>query len=282
MLIVQSFWPGVKHKDNIDKVIKHATLSHKFIRKHNFRSLLYTHKDLAFKFEHIPYDEVRDFDEKDFKDIYKPFWSAGKLIAASKVNEPFYHVDFDLFMFKDKILEIEKEPFMCLHSEPWLNPKFYETDQEFLEEHFPFLANDERVHSYNFGIFGGQDFLAITETFTEILEFSKTHHKALKEVSEIYNAKYKKLNGSNIDWDTAVRLEQVLSSSLIRFKIQLEEVPTWIPKQNIKNIPHVYEEFKKLGIFHLWCNVVKKNFELAFGEDLFLKMLESYYLYDKQ
>lgn len=280
MLIVQSFWPGTKEKNNIERVVKLATTSHKFIKKHNFRSLFYIDKKLADKFAHIPYDEVRYFKESDFEGIYNTFWSAGKLIAAAETTEPYFHIDLDVFLFTDQIKKIENEPFMCLHSEPWLVPKFYDVNKTFFEEYFPELADDKRVQSYNYGIFGGQNYKLFAEVFQEILEFSKTNHAALRKASYDFNRQHKLLRGSVVDWDTSVFLEQVISSGLIRHRLNLEEVPTWIPK-TIKTIPDIYSLFKTKGVFHIWCDVIKKNMEAAFGFDGFLEMLESYYLYGK-
>lgn len=105
MLSVQSFYFSDSYKRFGQRIKKNtpeftskvSEVSCNLLNKHGYHSILFIQKENYKFFKHIPYKDIIFFDESDFADLPKDFYSASKLVSIQKLNEPFIHFDLDLF-----------------------------------------------------------------------------------------------------------------------------------------------------------------------------------------
>lgn len=111
MKYVHSMWSAPSKKDNFDNEYDMKYLNKNFysyflsallIKKLGYQIDLYCDKDTAEIYSLIPYDKIHviDFDSDG---ISSKFWIWGKIKTESLINEPFVHIDGDVFMFRDII-----------------------------------------------------------------------------------------------------------------------------------------------------------------------------------
>jgi len=152
------------------------------------------------------FDEIRT-DLNDLDDLLGDKitynWALGKLYAYKKLaeqNEPFLHVDYDVFMFKplpeythnQQILVQSDERVPCFRSaEHFLNDYGLNLFEEYVEHRheFPKPIFDGELAGYNVGIFGGTNCKFIKQYAEKAINFTldpKTHrlYRALRQNNE--------------------------------------------------------------------------------------------------
>lgn len=113
----------------------------------------------------IPYTNIELFDpEVDLN--FKQTWSISKLFAYRQIikkNEPFFHIDYDVFLFKKMPNWFETAKVVYQHNEDskYLN-EYYKFDMFFQNCKNTYNSNPSINYAYNLGIFGGTDIKSIS------------------------------------------------------------------------------------------------------------------------
>jgi hypothetical protein len=130
----------------------------------------------------LRFNKMHYFPDEELKGVNSRVWSAGKLYAASRQEEPFLHVDGDVFLYKWQKGNLP--PFLCSHSEffyegragAWAygtlallfaskrGGELRDVLWEFFSAHRPGL--------WNFGIFGGTS-LELPKACGKIFELAR-------------------------------------------------------------------------------------------------------------
>lgn len=112
----------------------------------------------------LPYTNIELYDDNIPTD-FSTVWSVNKLYAykqIAKKNEPFFHIDYDVFLFKKLPEWFEKSKIVFQHIESNLNDnEFYNIDYFFKKCKNTYLAKYKNNYAYNLAIFGGNDFKSI-------------------------------------------------------------------------------------------------------------------------
>lgn len=162
------------------------SLSSAYAKKHFGSVTLYTDAEGAILFNKfrsvLSFDEVivclDDLNDRCYSDIN--IWSLGKLYVYSKMEEPFIHIDYDLFLRNIPESNFLSAPVFSLH------PEFYHVGWGGQEMFYPkdkllfaflylpdswkeALVKDEH-YPYNMGIFGGDDLDRIKSFANEALD----------------------------------------------------------------------------------------------------------------
>ncbi|MES5134382.1 DUF6734 family protein [Prevotella amnii] len=96
-------------------------------------------------------------------DMDELFWAYGKIVTYSLQNEPFLHIDNDIFIYNRFPDKIEEAELACQNIE-WITPKTtddYTEALEFLRQNVPTCPNiifdTECRQAVNMGLFGGNN-----------------------------------------------------------------------------------------------------------------------------
>ena len=118
-------------------------------------------KEILIDTLELPYTNVR-LGLDDLNDYPADLWALGKLYAYGLQNEPFLHVDSDLFIWEELRSDMTKSPLVAQHLE-----KEYAFYKNLMEEvaplnlHIPECIKArhkiEPINAYNMGITGGHD-----------------------------------------------------------------------------------------------------------------------------
>lgn len=272
MKIIQSFFANDTSRPlrtNVDIASKQANISNKFLKKHNYDTILYTDQQSAKYFYHIKYDEIKIIDLKEFniKDKLN-FWSITKLLCSSLVKDNFLHIDLDLFLIQDIIKDHKNEQFICLHHEPWMTQIFYEElSKEKIKKYFD--IDSEKAKSYNFSIFGGNNNSIINSCITKLNNYIDNHN------NEINNLLLRVKNNKH-NLKKAVFLEQYIFPSLVSKTLNIDMLPVLVPDSiNARGQAGIRTKLKEQNIIHIWT--LKETIEDFIGINLFLDMIEKYY-----
>ncbi|MEA5402905.1 DUF6734 family protein [Arcicella sp. DC2W] len=155
----------------------------------------------------LPYDSVRV--ELDIYNNYHPdLWAISKLHSYTLQNEPFLHVDGDVYIWK--ILDkVNNKPLIAQNED--IDFKYYTTVWNDIILNFEYIPTymmsdyqrEPSIHSCNAGIFGGSDVNFLKEFAFEAFEFLEKN-----------KAHYDKVNLGS----TVLIYEQYLFSCLARAK----------------------------------------------------------------
>jgi len=271
MITIHSFFPNDISSIRANTLLasKQAELSNKFLKKHQYTTILYTDAKSLSYFKHIPYDDIRIIDLKDYQlPNTFDFWSVTKLVSCLSVNEPCYHIDLDLFLVEDIIEPYKNEPFITLHHEPWMKTCFFsKLPKDKIYEWFN--IDNDIAQCYNFTIFGGMDYITINKSIEQLLASMNIHNT---EVTELLS----KLETDGYNWKQAVFLEQYILPSIIAKKLNVQDLPVLVPESiTAKGEIGMRHRLKKHKIIHLWG--FKNGLEEFMGLDLFLDMVDKYY-----
>jgi len=192
-----SYWSGgyTTGYDRLKKpstfVIDMVKLSSFLIKKHyGSPPILLTDsysKDLFKDCYHI--DEIRtSLDElnEDLGDRVTYNWAIGKLYAYKQIaqkNEPFLHVDYDVFLFKPLPDFILNKDVVVQNMEDYI---FFGSKKKFLQAYnvyrfdeyvqnrheFPYRLLDSNTFPYNVGIFGGTNCAFISQYANKAIKFT--------------------------------------------------------------------------------------------------------------
>jgi hypothetical protein len=205
--------------------------SNRLAQAHGFETILYTDEKGKEDLKNIKFSEVRLFPDI-INDFPKNIWSLGKILAMSLMDEPFYHIDQDILMYKNILKDHLDKDFLTFHDEPWSKDYLNLCDlQNNLKIHPEQLNNDYEPISHNFAVIGGQKYKEISEASTSVIDCCLKNKKILNEFD---------FKG---DHNIAVMAEQVWISAILKNK---NITPSFILKENIR------EDAKKLGVAHFW------------------------------
>lgn len=265
-------WMCTKKQQEL--VVKKAELSLKFVKQHEYKTVLFVDKKSLKLFQHLPYDEFRIVKSSLTKKISQHYWSLGKLYAYSEMKEPFVHIDFDVFMFEDFLKPYISWPYFAFDKEKWTKNLTSPTVHIF-EKYLPQLEKYEIRYSHNCSVLGGTNYKAINQAAQETITLIKKYQKQFITHAETnFVAKYK--TEGILPWYLALLFEQIIFIYLLMVNQNLLELPTIAGTKD--SIDDSIKDFKKLNMFHLWGDEMKNVIETCFGQMTFLNMLESNFL----
>jgi hypothetical protein len=217
-----------------------AKISHKLVKKLGYETLLFVNKENLSKFDNIGYDEIEIIDTKLLNKLPKNVWSLGKIAAFSLINEPFCHIDFDVFLTNKILDEYKNKNIFCFHREPWrpmyqFSP-YYEKAIQDLD-----IKEDNFFRTYNCATIGGKATKEMNESANIVLEYAIKNKEFLeKQVLE--------------HWYLPVLFEQILFVNICRQKLGQKEIPVILSgtKKEEMTWNFVYSQMRKMRIYHLW------------------------------
>lgn len=270
MKVIFSYW---KTNEHFFVTEKYAYIANKLAQKHGYHTVLFTDEYGKEELKNIPYNEVIPFDNNILETFPKPGWSLAKILAMSLMNEPFMHMDFDLFLLKDLEKDFLQNEIFCFHKEQWLTkPQHHKTEDgkyfknsiinpysfEFLDKVAKLLDMTEdrfsikffkELNSYNCAIVGGQNFNIFKQSAKYVIDFAQKY----KDVLE----KFAIDNEMKVDWFAAVFLEQVVFLNLLKLGLGLEDIPIYL-KANTTDDLNI--EAQEKNVIHLWGSKEKLQF----------------------
>jgi hypothetical protein len=260
------------NKEEKQLVVKKATLSLKLIQKHNYQSVLFVDKQSKELFAHLPYDEIKIIPSSLTSRVPSHFWSLGKLYAYSKINEPFAHLDFDVFMFEDFLISYKDWPYYAYCKEKWTKSLAYPSKHLF-QIYMPELAKFKELYSYNCCVFGGKNWEVINraadKTIALILKRKKQY---ITHAESNFKSVYK--TDGILPWYLALLFEQIIFIHFLMEEQNLINFPTIAGTKD--SIDDVIRDFKKLKMFHLWGDEMKHVVRTCFGYNTFVEILDAY------
>lgn len=165
-------------------------------------------------------------------------WSLGKVYAykiIAEKNEPFIHIDNDVFLFKELPNDILAQDLIAQHKEVGAYD-FYNAESFINKIPNPYYLKDFRIsYAANMSIFGGYN-----------LEFIKYYaEKALELTLNTENQNFLRTNSFYKSFEPACMIEQY-SMSLLAEKNKIEV------KYLFNNPSEFDSKSKELGFCHLW------------------------------
>lgn len=265
-------WMSSEKEQNA--VIQKAKLSLKFAKQHEYQTVLFVDEKSLKLFEGLSYDEIRIIDSLLVADVSQHFWSLGKIYAYSEMKEPFVHIDFDVFMFEDFLKPYISWPYFAFVKEKWTKTLTYPST-EIYKKHLPKQEKYEIKYSYNCGVIGGTNYKAFNAAAQETIVLLKNHQEEFITHAETnFLVKYK--TEGLLSWYLALLFEQVIFIHVLMYNENIIELPTIAGTRDTVN--DVIKDFKTLNMFHLWGDEMKNIIHTCFGQETFLKMLESNFL----
>lgn len=247
MKFIQSWWDIDNKKALSDTETKLTELS-RMTLEHNLNAKITFYTDLK-NTNGLNYSNILPL---NVAGLPKELWCLGKLAAIALQNEPFAHIDTDVFLWSKTEHDKFKKPFIVLHHENWV--------QQFMNfaRQVPApgrLGKDyELFNSNNFGIVGGTEWRLIKESAQEILEHIKKYGE------EIVNIAKQHETGDRLMW-TPVLVEQVWLSEILRTRDI--HPSSYLGDENRRfnafYEPKLSERAEKLGIAHFWSNTKKEH-----------------------
>jgi hypothetical protein len=256
-----------------------AKISNKLIQKHGYETELYVDKHNYHIFKNISYNNIVILDDKEIQELPSNVWSAGKLLTFSKINEPFFHLDMDLFFIENYLSKFLNSELSFFHEEPWYNIAKIKKKLNVITNHFintnsnNFSLNPDSLNSINCAIVGGTNFKIINQNSSLIIEYLKKH----KDFIQLNSNKYKTLS--------AIFFEQVLFTNMC-----INNIINWSPfliqecdetssfyqnyldikvhNSKLKLVNCLYNQMIEKKVIHLWGSKtkflpkIKKDFNL--------------------
>lgn len=260
MLAIHSFFKNTTDiRSDIGLTSRQASLSCKFLKKHNFTTILYTDHYSIEYFKHIPYDNIIVLDIPSIKpNIPKDCWSISKLISCSVTNEPYFHIDTDLFLIENHIQNFEDSKFFLLHAEPWYK---YTSLIPKINNLFDYISYDSL--GYNNAIFGGKNYVDMNKHILSLIDTVIENDANIGKI----------LAPITLDAAKTIFVEQYLFNNLIKRELNMTEIPLII-KESIaaKGVSDMNKLLEKSGIIHLWYR--KSSIEKTIGINNLLDDLE--------
>jgi hypothetical protein len=227
MKIIFSYWSQAKPEHN--SVFKElAAVSNYFAQQHGYETILYTDVAGNLLLNKIEYDQIILMPEHILNQFPQTGWSLGKLLATSMTNEPFLHLDFDLFLFKPIEEKFLNKEAVFFHDEIWMDETL--ANSSFILKKKPEILKDiNNYRSYNCAIFGGNNYKAFQDSAKYICNFAMVNASFLEKMS----------------MQQRVLKRKKLVNDYIYLAIMLEQL--WMPqillKKGVKNIETIlYEE----------------------------------------
>lgn len=256
--VIFSHWQANTH---FFIVKEFAELAHKFVKKHGYETILYTDEIGRDLLQDINYDQIIILDKNILDKFPKRGWSLGKILAMSMIKEPFFHIDFDLFLREDLDEDFKKSPIFSFHQEHWVTRQFAEHKSgDFLENNYypefyisikEFLERTENICSFNLdiseidscncAIVGGNNYQAFNKAAEYVINFGLKY----KDVIDNFYTVFPKIP----DWFCAVFLEQILFMKLVQIYSAPENINFYLKGKVITDLNIEAAEKK---ITHIW------------------------------
>jgi len=226
---------------NIEQIIKMAAVSNFLAQQLGYETILFVDQKSEHLFKKINYTNLSILDDKIISNLPQKIWSLGKLLAINQMKEPFFHIDFDVLLFKRLDKFLEKKPFTCFHAEEFLyfDKKNLIHICEKLNVYIP------KPVSLNCAIVGVNNFKIINEIIDKLINYSLSDKHYLEQLSNELEAKSK-------SWLLPVIFEQILFTNLVLANLKLSYHNNLI----LKNLYYeqIFPESFANGILHLWDN----------------------------
>jgi len=181
MKIIFTYWS--KAKTNTTSFLKEmAAVSNFFAQKHGYETILYTDdlgENILYK---VPYNNILRLPDHTLNKFPKTIWNMGKILTTSLVNEPFLHLDLDLFLYKPIKDEFLNKPAIFFHEEIWMDKLLFDTS--FIIKRHPKNINNNTYRSYNCAMFGGTDYQIFNEVSKEVCDFVLENSQFLEKMNE--------------------------------------------------------------------------------------------------
>jgi hypothetical protein len=189
MKIIFSHLSNVNPFTNVDPKINLslAKLSNFLIQKHGFKTAFWGDQNSIKIFKEIPYDEIVDFKHDYIQEFSPSFWSISKLLAMSEINEPFLHIDHDLFLFKTFYEDFLNQNVIYFHDEFYYDNLIESFQKDF--ELQPKNIINFKNSSKNCALIGGQNYKILNKISKEILEFILENQELIKNLIKSENIK---------------------------------------------------------------------------------------------
>lgn len=210
MKIIFSRLSNVSQSFKLDSYIEieMAKLSNFLVQKHGFKTIFYGDETSIELFQEIPYDQILKIDNNYNNEISKKLWSIGKLLVMSQVKEPFIHMDYDLFLFKNFDYEFLKKNIIYFHNETYLDNKVDNYQKAFKLE--PLNCKNFNNRSFNCAIIGGQNFQVLNMVSQEILNYIYDNKNEINKFLDYQNHEFS-------HFMAAVLIEQVWMFKLFQY-----------------------------------------------------------------
>ena len=241
-----SFWsPGYHQQDAFNHNLYKLSA---FYAKKYFKNVhLITDNNGKKYLEDIKFDTIDTSLESLPKDIGL-LWSLGKIEAYRLIalkQEPFIHIDNDIFLIKDITPYIKDKPIFAQHKE---DVEISGYDMQQFEVKLPvkgLLAKHKIKHAANMGIFGGTDMDFILRYSTETINLALNNE----------NISFYKKSSFRKNWEPTVMHEQYYMSLMADY--EKKEVTYLL--QDLYNLdPEAIDK----GFVHLWGAKKLKKQEL--------------------
>jgi hypothetical protein len=149
-----------------------------FARSHGYETILFTDDVGEKALSRIPYSEIRKFPKDAFDGLPHYLWCVSKLVAMSYMKEPYFHLDNDLYLYKDALKHCWNKPFVTFHEESWIHlmPNYRKMHNDvYVPKNLPpYYPNyDKDLTSHNFGVVGGAAYEQIAGVCKDLLLYAK-------------------------------------------------------------------------------------------------------------
>jgi len=156
--------------------------SNHFAQSHGYKTILFTDDRGEKELERVPYTEVRKFPRNAFEGIPKTLWNCAKLMAMQAMDEPYYHLDNDVYLYNDVLMDFWDTPFVVFHRETWLHRMSnYTNMHNEISNLPPYLPDNylEKLGSHNFGIVGGAAYKELGGVCEDLLDYAKKNSREI-------------------------------------------------------------------------------------------------------
>lgn len=222
MKIVFSYWSNAdpEHQSVFKEL---AAVSNYFAKQHGYETVLYADGPGEMLLNKIEYDNIIRLPGYILNKFPRTGWSLGKLYTTSIMNEPFLHLDFDLFLFKPIEDYLLSKDALFFHDEIWMDEVL--ASSSFVLKRKPEILKDTvNYRSYNCAIFGGNNYTAFKDTAKYICDFALENSDFLEKMS-VQQRKLKKQKLVNDYIYLAMLLEQLwMPQILLQNGVNIERV----------------------------------------------------------
>lgn len=222
-------------------------LSFYFAKKHGYETVLYVDKKNEYLFKSIPYDEVIILDQDILDSFPERIWSLGKILTFSLVEEPFCHIDFDLFIVENELQFFKNEEFFCFHRESWHWKSVFAQYDEITKKIDCLKDEFDTLIMHNCAMVGGKNFEKINQSAKFVIDL------IIKE-KDIFNEMTSRIRSNYPTWKISAYLEQIIFPNLCKKNLDLSTIPVIFSdtpeKEN--NRRFVFKKMKEKKLLHLW------------------------------
>jgi hypothetical protein len=189
-------------------------------------------KEILIDKLNLPYSKVTLI---DFDELTNEFWSLAKVETYQLKNEPFVHVDGDIFIWKAFDEEIINSDLIAQNAEDWFSGYDYILNK--INENgiiLPsFVKEYDNLDSYNLGVVGGFKTDFFKEYRQEVFRFVEMNKQFLSDLVKTYNHSYVNMFIEQFMFTQLAASKSLLISTILKDKIIDPDYP------EITNFYHV-------------------------------------------